>query len=85
MHLKIAKNINNKFNLNYELVGFIKHYGNDKSGHNIAYSKNMLDNKWYSFNDEIVKEINEYPSTEKSFLLFYQLIEKFENENTTPY
>jgi len=75
----------NKFNLNYELVGFIKHYGNDKSGHNIAYSKNMLDNKWYSFNDEIVKEINEYPSTEKSFLLFYQLIEKFENENTTPY
>ena len=63
----------------------LSHYGNDKSGHNIAYSKNMLDNKWYSFNDEIVKEINEYPSTEKSFLLFYQLIEKFENENTTPY
>ena len=75
----------NKFNQNYELIGFVKHFGSDKSGHNIAYSKNMLDNKWYSYNDEIVSEINEYPSTEQSFLLFYQLIEKVEKEKSTPY
>ena len=64
----------NKFNQNYELIGFIKHYGNDESGHNIAYSKNIFDNKWYEFNDTIVKEQSEYPSTKKTFLLFYQLI-----------
>ena len=65
----------NKFNQNYELIGFIKHYGNDESGHNIAYSKNIFDNKWYKFNDTKVKEVNKFPSTEKSFLLFYQSIE----------
>ena len=74
-----------KFNQNYELIGFVKHFGTDKSGHNIAYSKNLLDDKWCMYNDEKVEEINEYPSTEKSFLLFYQLIEKVENENSTPY
>ena len=63
-------------NKKYELIGFIKHFGNEKNGHNIAFSKNIFDNKWYSFNDEIVKEEKEFPSTDKSFLLFYQNIIK---------
>ena len=66
----------NKFQKNYELIGFVKHFGSDKSGHNVAYSKNLIDKKWYLYNDEYVKEVGEYPSTEKSFLLFYQLNEK---------
>ena len=69
-----------KLNKQYELIGFIKHLGNEKKGHNIAYSKNMYDYKWYSFNDRIVKEEKELPSTNKSFLLFYQLVENFKNK-----
>ena len=71
-----AKNIDklSKINKQYELIGFIKHIGNEKNGHNIAYSKNMIDSKWYSFNDRVVKEEKGLPSTNKSFLLFYQLV-----------
>ena len=62
-------------NRQYELIGFIKHFGNEKNGHNISFTKNIFDNKWYSFNDTIVKEEKEFPSTDKSFLLFYQMID----------
>ena len=65
----------NSFNKQYELIGFIKHFGNEKNGHNISFTKNIFDNKWYSFNDAFVKDEKKFPSTEKSFLLFYQLIE----------
>jgi len=61
-------------NKEYELIGFIKHFGNEKSGHNIAFSKNIFDNKWYCFDDVNVIEQKEFPSTDKSFLLFYQII-----------
>ena len=62
-----------KFYKNFELLGFVKHNGTEKNGHNIAYSKNIFNNKWYIYNDTKVKEVNEFPSTEKSFLLFYQI------------
>ena len=68
-----------RINKQYELIGFIKHLGNEKKGHNIAYSKNMYDYKWYSFDDKIVKEEKELPPTDKSFLLFYQLVENCKN------
>ncbi len=61
-------------NKEYELIGFIKHFGNEKSGHNIAFSKNIFDNKWYCFDDVNVIVQKEFPSTNKSFLLFYQII-----------
>jgi len=73
-----------KINKNYELIGFIKHYGNETNGHNVAYSKNIFDCKWYYFNDSEVKEINGYPSTDKSFLLFYQLIDEQSTPTPTP-
>ena len=67
----------NHINKKYELIGFIKHYGNEINGHNVAYSKNLFDSKWYYFSDTTVKEIDHYPpSTEKAFLLFYELIDK---------
>lgn len=66
----------NKINKTYELIGFIKHYGNEIDGHNIAYSKNYFDNKWYYFNDTTVQEVKGLPSTDKAFLLFYQLDEE---------
>ena len=63
-----------KFNMEYELIGFIKHYGSADDGHNIAYSKNIFDQKWYEFNDREVEAISGAPDTDKSFLLFYQAI-----------
>ena len=63
------------FNSKYELIGFIKHYGNEEEGHNIAYSKNIFNNKWYKFNDSIIEEVNNNLKTDKSFLLLYQLNE----------
>ena len=65
-----------KVNKNYELIGFIKKYGNEMNGHNVAYSKNIFDHKWYYFNDCKVEEVKGYPSTEKTFLLFYQFIDE---------
>jgi len=62
-----------KFDKEYELIGYIKHFGSEKSGHNIAYTKNIFDNKWYRFNDSDVEEIIRNKSTDGSFLLFYQL------------
>ena len=62
-----------KFNLEYELIGYIKHFGSAQSGHNVAYTKNIFDKKWYCFNDDQVEQIYNH-STKGSFLLFYQLI-----------
>ena len=64
-----------KFKYEYELVGYIKHFGREKNGHNVAYTKNFFDNKWYCFNDHEVEELK-YNSTKSSFLLFYQLKNK---------
>jgi ubiquitin C-terminal hydrolase len=63
-----------KFNMEYELIGFIKHYGSAEDGHNIAYTKNIFDQKWYLFNDSKVESINGIPKTDKAFLLFYQIM-----------
>jgi ubiquitin C-terminal hydrolase len=63
-----------KFNSEYELIGFIKHYGNEKNGHNVAFTKNIFDKKWYYYNDDHVKELRANPSTNDTFLFFYQLI-----------
>ena len=68
-----------KLQKKYELIGFVRHLGDEKGGHNIAYSKNIFDNKWYMFNDETVKKENEDPSTDKSFLLFYKILENVKN------
>ena len=63
-----------KFNMEYELIGFIKHYGSANDGHNIAYTKNIFDQKWYEFNDSKVESIRGYPEIDKAFLLFYQIV-----------
>jgi ubiquitin C-terminal hydrolase len=60
--------------MEYELIGFIKHYGSAEDGHNVAFTKNIFDQKWYLFNDSKVESINGIPKTDKAFLLFYQII-----------
>lgn len=63
-----------KFDKEYKLIGFIKHYGNEQDGHNVAYCENIFDHKWYCFNDSSVNEIYGKIETDGAFLLFYQII-----------
>ena len=49
----IIENNNNK-NYKYELTGFIKHFGEAHSGHNIAICKNFFDDNWYIYDDSNV-------------------------------
>lgn len=66
---KIIKNI--KINSIYELRGFIKHSGNENSGHNYAFCKNMFDEKWYEYNDSRCSLIDNEPELNKIFFLCY--------------
>ena len=51
---KIENNNNQNKNYKYELTGFIKHFGEAHSGHNIAICKNFFDDNWYIFDDSNV-------------------------------
>lgn len=74
----------------YELIGFIKHIGGAKSGHNIAICKNFFDNKWYEFDDSKVNEVKDFdmfdknkkPNTKNGFLFFYKKLCIFDNIET---
>ncbi len=87
----IAVNSNGA-NLEYELTGFIKHYGGAKCGHNIAICRNFFDSNWYEYDDSRVKSIynsNNYINNEKfyvdltnAFLFFYTQREKKQIENS---
>ena len=78
-------------NYEYELTGFIKHYGGGNSGHNIAICKNFFDSIWYEYNDSRVKAItnsNNYNKNNKEnidlsngFLFFYAMKEKTPLDN----
>ena len=74
----------------YELIGFIKHIGGAKYGHNIAICKNFFDNKWYVYDDSQVAEIKTFikinidyiPDTKHGFLYFYKKYDIFDNIDT---
>ena len=68
---KIIKNSVNVSISTYELRGFIKHDGDEKSGHNYSFCKNMFDDNWYKFNDSLVEDINDEPDLNKIFFLCY--------------
>ena len=68
----VGKNSGVKYN--YQLYGISNHSGGVNGGHYTSYIKNV-NNKWYSYNDSIVKEIptNEIFSS-KAYCLFYRKI-----------
>ena len=85
--------VTSELNINkykYELIGFIKHIGGEKSGHNIAVCKNFFDNKWYEYDDHLVREITTFkysdkkdkPDTRNGFLFFYKKLGIFDNIET---
>lgn len=58
-------------NLNYELVGIIKHLGDEYSGHKIALCKEA--NMWFEYNDNVVHSLSgSLPQENLVFLLFYE-------------
>ena len=64
----------NKSSYIYELFGVCNHSGGCHGGHYTAYVKNA-NNKWYEFNDSLVKEISEARViSEKSYCFFYRKI-----------
>jgi ubiquitin carboxyl-terminal hydrolase 2 len=60
----------------YDLWGVCKHSGTAQGGHYMAYCKNMMNGKWYEFNDDTVNYIpDEYITrelvTKYAYVLFY--------------
>ena len=56
----------------YYLTAVVIYSGNSDSGHYFTYAKNIMNKKWYKFNDSSVDEIsdNELQSSD-AYLLFY--------------
>ena len=85
---EIAVNWNHS-NFEYELTGFIKHYGGANSGHNIAICKNFFDSIWYEYNDSRVKFMgnagyhNNNIDLSNGFLFFY--VQKDNVDNSANY
>ena len=64
--------------MKYNLYAVSNHFGNQSGGHYTAYRKNP-DNKWYSFNDETVGEINDPEGvvvSNSAYCLFYERTKK---------
>ena len=58
----------------YSLVSFIKHIGDEKFGHKIAYCKDY-DNNWHIYNDSEHTPLNRFPDKENlAFLFIYERI-----------
>jgi ubiquitin C-terminal hydrolase len=57
----------------YDLYAVCNHIGQLNFGHYNAYCKNSLNNKWYCFNDEHIREIKiESIVSEHAYILFYK-------------
>lgn len=61
----------------YELYGVVRQFGSLNGGHYIAITKNVMNNKWYEFNDSHVvhvpdQKIKEELSDSCNYILFYR-------------
>lgn len=84
-----GKHLNNPINyqeilefngIHYELMGLIKHIGDQYSGHKIALCKDLT-SSWFEFNDNYVYKLsNHVPNESLVFLLFYQKLNDSEND-----
>ena len=73
--------VNDKNNNIFKLIGVITHLGNSgEDGHFIAHCLSPINNKWYTYNDSIVTEINDFQKKIIDFgmpyLLFYHRIDE---------
>ena len=61
----------------YDLYGVIYHSGGLGGGHYVAYTKNLINNNWYLFDDENVLHIDDSRIKDKlnssgAYVLFYK-------------
>ena len=64
----------------FKLIGVITYLGNSgEDGHFIAHCLSPISNQWYTYNDSIVTEINNFQKEiidiRMPYLLFYQRLE----------
>ena len=67
----------NKSPTKYELIGVITHLGiSGPNGHFIAFCKNIMDGKWYKYNDETVTEADNFNVHNEgiAYILFYNMV-----------
>jgi len=71
----IAENYRNGENMlaSYDLVAVSNHTGTLTYGHYTTYAKNYQNQKWYSFNDDLTREINDERDivTKNAYILVY--------------
>ena len=67
---KYTMNYNNKSS-KYNLIGMCIHTGGLNGGHYYAVCKNLIDNKWRTYNDSSVS-INKNHLEQKPYILFYK-------------
>jgi ubiquitin carboxyl-terminal hydrolase 4/11/15 len=60
----------------YNLYGTVNHFGNLGGGHYVANCKNLIDKKWYHFNDDSVNYVEDMSEiiTPSAYILFYEKI-----------
>ncbi|XP_063067032.1 ubiquitin carboxyl-terminal hydrolase 20 isoform X2 [Engraulis encrasicolus] len=57
----------------YDLLSVICHHGTAGSGHYIAYCQNVINGKWYEFDDQYVTEVHEtVVQNAEAYVLFYR-------------
>lgn len=77
--LSLSNNISSyvKNDISYDLYGVIRHLGNFNGGHYIAYTKNIINNLWYEFNDTNVvcidpENVQSEIVNSGAYILFYK-------------
>ena len=60
--------------IKYDLFAVANHYGSLDYGHYTSFCLNSIDNKWYEFNDSMVREIKNESDivTQSAYVLFYR-------------
>lgn len=57
----------------YDLKGVVLHRGSLNSGHYTCYCRNAHNNKWYHFDDEYVREVEEESVVDtNAYILLYE-------------
>ena len=76
LDLSIAENKIKSLTDKYNLYGIVNHSGGLNGGHYTAHCKNLLDKKWYEFNDSSVSYVDDIKELNDSsaYLLFYEKI-----------
>lgn len=72
-YVKSSQSSNEDMPAVYDLYGVSEHSGTMGGGHYTAKCKNVIDGKWYSFNDSFVRECSpESAISTEAYVLFYK-------------